>query len=88
MKIEEKGKRMELIHQRKTVMRSIEVQCNLGGSNLVHLPRFNPSLPVDKPSATGFNTITFIGNVKQQQQQPPSDVQQERTGQADVRLKD
>ena len=55
---------------------------------MLHLPRFDPSFPFETPTTTGFNTITFIGNVEQQQQQQPSDDQQERAGKADVRLKD
>ena len=88
MKIEEKGKRMELITQRRTVTRSIEIQCELGGSGLLHLPRFDASLPVETPTTTGFNVITFVGDVEQQQPQRPSEDQQERAGAADVRLKD
>ena len=87
MKIEEKGKRMELITQRRTVTRSIEVQCELGGSSLFHLPRFDASLPVET-SAPKFNVITYVGDVEQQQPQQPSEDQQERAGAADVRVKD
>ena len=88
MKIEEKGKRMELITQRRTVTRSIEVQCELGGSGLLHLPRFDPSFPADAPSTSSFNVVTFVGDVEQQQPLQPSEDQQERTGAADVRIKD
>ena len=88
MRIEEKGKRMELIPQKKTVCCSIEVQCNLGGASLLHLPHFDASLPAAKAPKTpgAFNSITFVNDVEQVEQ--PSVDQQERTGAADVGKKD
>ena len=62
---------MVKLHAKKTVVCSIEVQCEIGSLGLLNLPPFNPENPTANTSMDqgAFSIVTYVGDVLQDQQQ-------------------